>query len=135
MTITDKQKKQLIIFLGLCLLVYVIYKLNNKSSFGGKGRSKFGADRGLMGGGMPVNPNQTYIFFSPNCGHCVKAKPQFENAANMDSNIKLIDVTKPDGSALSDKFNVSSVPTIVKGDGTKFNGDRNADTIVNFAKS
>lgn len=51
------------------------------------------------------------LFYSPNCGHCVKYKPEFEKTRGIGQvDIFTVDVTK--NSDLGKRFEISSVPTV-----------------------
>lgn len=104
--------------------MYIMYMC--KSSFGSMKESA-----------MPKISSETVIiFFAPWCGHCKNAKTDFEEAvARGGGDIIMIDATDPDNADLVAKFNITGFPTIIKGNGTKYKGDRIADAIIAFKDS
>jgi thiol-disulfide isomerase/thioredoxin len=80
-----------------------------------------------------ISRDSVIIFFAPWCGHCVRAKPEFEKAQRGGrGDIHLIDITDPDNKKIVEKYQISSFPTIMKPDGTKYNGPRTAEEILEF---
>ena len=76
--------------------------------------------------------NTVYIFYAPWCGHCKRSMNEFTKAS-MDPNIILINTDDPSSRNLMREFDVNGFPTIVRGDGTQYEGDRIADAIIAFA--
>ncbi len=97
-------------------------------------RSSFGS---MKESAVPnISSETVIIFFAPWCGHCKDAKDEFEDAvARGGGDIIMIDATDPDNKTLVDKFGITGFPTIIKGNGTKFTGDRTADAIIKFKDS
>jgi len=81
-----------------------------------------------------VDDNTVLIFYAPWCGHCKKSMPEFLKATE-DPSVKVVLVNSDDPGAkkLIDKYSINGFPTIIKGDGTVFNGDRTAREIIEFA--
>jgi thiol-disulfide isomerase/thioredoxin len=80
-----------------------------------------------------ISKSSVLIFFAPWCGYCQKAKDEFEKAVKAgNGDIHLIDSTDTDNTDLVNKYSITSFPTVIKGDGTKYDGDRIADDIVKF---
>jgi thiol-disulfide isomerase/thioredoxin len=106
------------LFISAVIFIIVISLFRKyKSSFG---KSNFGAD------GKKVE-----IYYANWCGHCKNALPEFKKAAAQDSNITLIESENPEAKAKG----INSYPTIVRSDGVKYDGDRNAEDIIAFSKS
>lgn len=119
-----------IIFL---LSLFIFFICNSNSS-----RSTFGADSISI---LPtISKDTTLIFYAPWCGYCKDSMDYFKEAVD-DGNgkIVLIDATKDTGKELADKLGVKGYPTIMKGDGTVYNGDRknvkDNGGIIEFSKS
>ena len=73
-----------------------------------------------------------YIFYAPWCGHCKRSMNEFTKAS-MNPNIILINTDDPSSKMLMREFDVNGFPTIVRSDGTQYDGDRIADKIIEFA--
>jgi thiol-disulfide isomerase/thioredoxin len=116
----------------LAILILVIFVIgavmfiicNSKSPFESMGTSEK----------PKISKDSVLIFFAPWCGYCKKAKDEFETAVkDGGGDIHLIDSTDPDNTDLVKKYDITSFPTIIKGDGkTKYEGDRFASEIVAF---
>lgn len=73
------------------------------------------------------------LFYSPNCGHCIKMKPEWEKFAN---NSSFISVYKYDCSKKQSPPFVDGYPTIIfagKGKKVKYNGERSAGKFIEKA--
>lgn len=83
-----------------------------------------------------VKDDNVMIFHADWCGHCQKSMDDFKKASE-ESNGKVLMFNSDDPSSkpLIEKYNVKSYPTIMKGSGEQFNGQRTKDEILNFAKS
>ena len=80
-----------------------------------------------------LSRDSVMIFFAPWCGHCQRSKLEFEKARDGGrGDIHLIDSTDPDNKKLVDKYDITSFPTIMKTDGTVYNGSRTAEEIIDF---
>jgi thiol-disulfide isomerase/thioredoxin len=115
----------------IILLSFVIFFICNSNS----SRSTFGAESTSI---LPtVSKDTTLIFYAPWCGHCKNNMKYFKEAVDGgDGKIVLIDATEVTGKELADKHDVKGFPTIMKGDGTVYNGERkDVDGIIEFSKS
>ena len=112
------------LLIALFMGIYIMFMC--RSSFGAMGESI-----------VPnISRGSVMIFFAPWCGHCVRAKPEFEKAvAQGGGDIIMVDATDPVNKGLVKKYNVSGFPTIMKTDGTKYTGDREAYKIVKFKET
>ena len=103
----------------------------------GKTVQKFGAMKSLTTPNITnksLSSDTVYIIYTDQCGYCREAKPEFENAKKQSKKVVMIDATDKDNKSILESLkNVSGYPTIVKGDGTKFEGSRTADDIIKFA--
>ena len=133
-------------------------KQGGSGSSGGGGGSKGGGSKGGPSGPSPVvNLNEAdfnskvlassddwlIAFTAPWCGHCVKLKPEWDDAAKQlkgDFKLGWVDATQE--SALGQKYQVQGYPTIKMfslKDGKKvasdYNGARDAAGIVNYLQA
>ena len=77
------------------------------------------------------------IFYSPGCGHCERAMPEFKKAAQINPGISLIDVTDQNNASIKNKYSdlILGVPTIIRtSDNAVYQGNRKAGDIINFCK-
>jgi thioredoxin 1 len=76
-------------------------------------------------------------FTSQNCGHCVRLKPAYEEAAK-NAKIVLAMVERSGAGNLPGKYNVKGFPTIILFNGgeavKEYQGDRSVQSLVDFAK-
>jgi|SRR6476646_1302518 len=93
-----------------------------------------------------VGDDKTMIlFYRPGCPYCEKIQPEWEKFMIMASkkytnnnngnSLKIVSVNTQEKSPLSEKYNVSGVPYIIKehnGISTAYSGDRTAQSIFNF---
>ena len=114
----------LIFYAALFIGLFMYFTRKKKSSF----------DSVMQQSDLPtISRDSVLIFYAPWCGHCVRAKPEFEKAHRGGlGNIHLIDATDPDNKALVEKYQITGFPTIIKADGTKYEGTRTADKILEF---
>ena len=132
---------------------HVMGKLGRRSG-SSSGGSKSG---GKAGGSQVINLNEAdfksqvlgtkddwlIAFTAPWCGHCVKLKPEWEDAAKQlkgDFKLGWVDATQE--GALAQQYQVQGYPTIkmfAMKDGKKvpsdYNGGRDASGIVNYVQS
>ena len=77
--------------------------------------------------------DNVYIFYAPWCGHCKRSKPEFEKAVEQGGGkVIMVDATDEKNKDLLQEYNVNGFPTIIKGDGTPYNGSRTAQDILRF---
>ena len=118
----------LLIFLVFCLLI-----INNicKSGF------EENKSTSIVKGGDKLNTitdDTVLIFYAPWCGYCKKSMDEFEKAVEEgNGNILLINSDAEDNKDLLKKHKIEGFPTIVKGNGTVYNGDRTSKDIVEFS--
>ena len=76
------------------------------------------------------------IFYANWCGHCNKAKPEFQKASERgNGKVVMINVDDSGAAELKDKYSVQGFPTILKvsnGNNVKYQGSRTADGILSF---
>lgn len=117
----------IIFYLGLIIGLIMYFTRKPKDT-----KSKF--DSIMQQSDVPgISRDSIMIFFAPWCGHCERAKPEFEKARRGGrGDIHLIDATDPDNKKIVEKYQISSFPTIIKTDGTKYDGSRTAEEILEF---
>ena len=76
------------------------------------------------------------IFYANWCGHCNKAKPEFQKASEKgNGKVVMINVDEPSGKELKEKYSIKGFPTILKvsnGNYVKYQGERTCDGILSF---
>ena len=76
------------------------------------------------------------IFYANWCGHCNKAKPEFQKASEKgNGKVIMIDADELGAKELKDKYSVQGFPTILKinnGSYVKYEGGRTSDGIISF---
>ena len=113
-----------LISLSLLLVIFTLCRSNSKFQ---KSENRIGSTPA----GIP--DDVVIIFFAPWCGHCKKAKGEFEKAQRYgNGKVMLVDATLPENKDLVQKHNVKGFPTIVKGNKTH-NGPRTEKEILKFA--
>jgi thiol-disulfide isomerase/thioredoxin len=112
--------KDLIYYLLIvvALIVYLNLPYSSPSTFNAMGSSS--------------STNTVYIFYAPWCGHCKRSMNEFTKAST-NPNIILINTDDPSSKMLMREFDINGFPTIVRSDGTQYDGDRIADKIIEFA--
>ena len=117
----------IIFYLGLIIGLIMYFTRKPKDT-----KSKF--DSIMQQSDLPaISRDSVLIFFAPWCGHCARAKAEFEKARRGGrGDIHLIDATDPDNKKIVEKYQISSFPTIIKTDGTKYDGSRTAEEILEF---
>ena len=85
---------------------------------------------------LSISPDTVLIFYAPWCGHCKRSMDDFKDAElKGNGKVILIDADEPENENLKTKYGVQGFPTIIKGDGTKYNGGRTALEILDFVKN
>jgi thiol-disulfide isomerase/thioredoxin len=120
-------KKLLMIILLLGAVIYFICKSGKSIS----GFGKSGGSTEAMSEKPKIGKDTVLIFYADWCGHCKDAKPVFEKARSENSKIVLIN--SDENKDLVEQFNIKGFPTIIKGDGTKYQSGRTVKGITNFA--
>jgi len=76
------------------------------------------------------------IFYANWCGHCNKAKPEFQKACEKgNGKVVMVNVDEPGAKELKDKYSVQGFPTVLKvsnGKYVKYQGGRTSDDILSF---
>ena len=119
------------------MILFMIYTCRfSQSSFGAsKHKSSFDKNSEMSSLAQSIGKDSVLIFYAPWCGYCKKSMKEFEDAiAQGNGKIVLVDATNDKNASLVEQFSVKAFPTIVKGDGTVYSGDRTADSIVKFSK-
>jgi len=99
---------------------------NMKSSFGGDGYSSNKNKKDN------ITDDTVLIFYAPWCGHCKKSMNDFKEATAQ-GNGKIMMVNSDEDPDIVKKYNVNGFPTIMKSNGTKYTGGRDASSIMDFA--
>ena len=82
-----------------------------------------------------IGNDSVLIFYAPWCGHCKRSMKDFKQAVSRgQGKIILIDATHEKNYKLTKEYNIRGYPTIIKGDGDKYNGPRRAEEIIDFSK-
>jgi thiol-disulfide isomerase/thioredoxin len=114
------------ILIGIVILIGIIMIImcSSKSPFESMGTSE-----------KPnISKSSVLIFFAPWCGYCQRSEADFKRAVKEGrGDIHMIDATDNDNTKLVNKYQIKSFPTIIKADGTKYDGNtRSADEIIAF---
>ena len=118
-----------------CILLIIIFILAILIIMLCKSRSTFGAGKSFEKTSIPpsISDDSVLIFYAPWCGYCKNSMTDFKNAvARGQGKIVLIDATEDSNKALAEQYGVQGYPTIMKGNGELFEGDRTEDKIVEF---
>ena len=79
----------------------------------------------------PIKQGQVLIFYAPWCGHCKRSMDDFRRASLKNDKIRLINSDEnPD---IVKQYNIRGYPTIMKTNGQMYTGDRDANSILDFA--
>lgn len=79
------------------------------------------------------------LFHAPDCGYCIKLKPEWESFMNMapdNVSLRSVDIRNPQNEFISNLYGVKTVPLIVKekyGKKIIYSGDRTAKDLYNFS--
>jgi len=79
-----------------------------------------------------INDGNVLIFYAPWCGYCKKSMTDFKNAVSR-SNGKIQLINSDEEPELVTKYNVKGFPTIMKTTGETHTGDRDTESILEFA--
>ena len=107
---------------------------NLKSKFGNNNKTNF-SDLSYSPGntkGQNITDDCVLIFYAPWCGHCKKSMDDFKKAESQ-GNGKVILINSDLEPELVKKYNINGFPTIMKGNGYKYTGNRDYNSILNFA--
>jgi len=125
--LSNKIMKTMYLVVLFIIVIGLIVYLKNRSSF----------EANIEATTLVSEPSDdtVLIIYAPWCGHCKKSMNEFEDAvAEGNGKVMLIDGTKEEYKPILKKHNVNGFPTIIKGSGEKYTGDRSAKSIINFAK-
>lgn len=111
-----KSKDLLLIGLLVLLILLIGYYFTSKKS-----------------GFEKIKPDSVVVVYANWCGHCKKAKPEFEKAAKAaPGKVVLLDGTTPEGQKYMKEHNVKGFPSIVQGNKT-LDIPRTSDAILKAA--
>jgi thiol-disulfide isomerase/thioredoxin len=79
-----------------------------------------------------ITDDTVIIFYAPWCGHCKRSMSDFKQAVTQ-GNGKVVLVNSDNEPDLVKKYNVNGFPTIMKGNGSKYTGNRDYNSIISFA--
>jgi thiol-disulfide isomerase/thioredoxin len=125
----EKDCLTLLLVIIIIILGMLIFNVC-KSTFGGSGSKNQTSD--ISG----ISKDSVLIFYAPWCGHCKSKMKDFQEAVKSgNGKVVMIDATKDENTPLREKYEIKGFPTIIRGDGEKYNGDRSADDILNFLEN
>ena len=118
----DTLQKLLLVLVLLLIIKYLMcnYTKNNLES----------TPNNKMGN---ITDDTVLIIYAPWCGHCKRSMNDFKEASSKSDKIMLINSDDEESSDILKKYKVSGFPTIMKGSGEKYSGDRDSDSIIEFA--
>ncbi len=117
-----------LVIIGITLLFGMMYMCKSKSFF----QQNETLSTPVTAKSESINNNSVLIFYAPWCGYCKKSMPEFKKAAQAENGIMLVNADLDENKSLAKKYNVKGFPTIVRGDGTVYTGDRNSNSIIDF---
>ena len=103
-------------------------KLYIKSKFGGNSLS-YSSDNDKINN---ITDDTVLIFYAPWCGHCKKSMNDFKQATSQ-GNGKVMMINSDENPDIVKQYSVNGFPTIMKSNGTKYTGGRDASSIIDFA--
>jgi len=112
----------------LLILAILFFLYNPISSFG-----KTSVDLQDAEGLAKIPEGKTAIFYASWCGHCRASMDEFKAAVQGSDGLVIMIPENKENRNLMKQYNVKSFPTIVKSDGTVYNGSRKAQDIIDFA--
>jgi thiol-disulfide isomerase/thioredoxin len=118
----------ILVIIGVVLLFGMMYMCKSKSMF----QQNEMVSTPVTEKTDSINNNSVLVFYAPWCGYCKKSMSEFKKAAQAESGIMLINADLDENKSLAKKYNVKGFPTIVRGDGTVYTGDRNSNSIIDF---
>jgi thiol-disulfide isomerase/thioredoxin len=81
-----------------------------------------------------IDNNTVLIFYAPWCGHCKKSMGEFVKATEDPiAKVTLVNCDDPNAKRLIEKYSITGYPTIIKADGTVYDGERRSQDIIDFA--
>jgi len=142
-----KFDNQLLIVVAIFVILFALFWPRDKPLLG----ISFAANVGNLGGKVSFEAlesldesfeGKTFAFFyAPWCGHCQKAKPEWERLEKENkSDVKLVQINCDENKDLAEKYDVQSFPTfyyLPRGlnnpqDKEEYNGDRSVSSWLNF---
>ena len=113
----------------IVLIIGIIFICSSRSTFG----SSLTSDSSTSIAPTLSN-DSVLIFYAPWCGYCKDKMGEFKKAVTEgNGKIILIDTTNDSNKDIKEKYNITGFPTIIKGNGEKYSGERTADDIKKFA--
>ena len=114
-----------VLFAIISVLIIIIFFICSSSS-------KFVSDSISIA--PTISNDSVLIFYAPWCGYCKDKMGEFKKAVTEgNGKIILIDTTNDSNKDIKEKYNITGFPTIIKGNGEKYSGERTADDIKKFA--
>ena len=118
-------------------------QVTNRSSLISRVKSKFGNIKSKFGGNSlsyssdndkinNITDDTVLIFYAPWCGHCKKSMNDFKQATSQ-GNGKVMMINSDENPDIVKQYSVNGFPTIMKSNGTKYTGGRDASSIIDFA--
>ena len=118
-------------------------QVTNRSSLISRVKSKFGNITSKFGGNSlsyssdndkinNITDDTVLIFYAPWCGHCKKSMNDFKQATSQ-GNGKVMMINSDENPDIVKQYSVNGFPTIMKSNGTKYTGGRDASSIIDFA--
>lgn len=124
----EKDCSTLLLVIIIIILGMLIFNVC-KSTFGGGSTTETSIK-------PEISKDSVLIFYAPWCGHCKAKMKDFQEAVKRgNGKVIMIDATNDENTPLREKYEIKGFPTIIRGDGEKYNGDRSADDILEFLEN